>query len=55
MRHRGRPPLSDSRGAPSVGARLFFRKVDGGFRIVGKSDKPNESDVIKELLKIYGS
>ncbi|MEV5429796.1 hypothetical protein [Streptomyces sp. NPDC052701] len=37
------------------GARLFFREVDGGFEIVGKSDKPNEPHVIKELLKIYGS
>ncbi|MFG3476610.1 hypothetical protein ACGF3K_15275 [Streptomyces sp. NPDC047980] len=38
-----------------AGARLFFREVDGGFEIIGKSDKPNEPNVIKELLKIYGS
>ncbi|MER5528418.1 hypothetical protein ABT075_28180 [Streptomyces sp. NPDC002677] len=38
-----------------AGARLFFRQVDGGFEIIGKSDKPNEPNVIKELLKIYGS
>ncbi|MDH3038472.1 hypothetical protein [Streptomyces sp. TRM75561] len=37
------------------GARLFFRAVGDGFEIIGKSDKPNEPNVIKELLKIYGS
>ncbi|MFI7021017.1 hypothetical protein [Streptomyces sp. NPDC050164] len=37
------------------GARLFFREVDGRFEIVGKSDKDNEPNVIKELLKTYGS
>jgi hypothetical protein len=37
------------------GARLFFREVNGGYEIIGKSDKNNEPNVIKELLKVYGS
>ncbi|MFI1465718.1 hypothetical protein [Streptomyces wuyuanensis] len=37
------------------GARLFFREVNGGFEIIGKSDKDKEPNVIKELLKVYGS
>ncbi|MGA4800531.1 hypothetical protein [Streptomyces lavendulocolor] len=37
------------------GARLFFRRVDDGWEIVGKSDKKLEPKVIAELLRIYGS
>ncbi|GGJ20977.1 hypothetical protein [Streptomyces lacrimifluminis] len=37
------------------GARLFFREVKDGFEIIGKSDKDNEPNVIKELLSVYGS
>jgi hypothetical protein len=36
------------------GGRLFFRNVDGGIRIVGKSDKANESKVIARLNQLYG-
>lgn len=36
------------------GGRLFFRNVDGGIQIVGKSDKANESKVIARLNQLYG-
>ncbi|MGW6395597.1 polymorphic toxin-type HINT domain-containing protein [Streptomyces sp. NPDC055103] len=36
------------------GGRLFFRNVDGGIQIVGKSDKGNESKVIGRLMQLYG-
>ncbi|WP_449060996.1 polymorphic toxin-type HINT domain-containing protein [Planomonospora algeriensis] len=36
------------------GGRLFFRNVDGGIQIVGKSDKANESKVIARLKQLYG-
>jgi RHS repeat-associated protein len=36
------------------GGRLFFRNVDGGIQIVGKSDKGNESKVIARLTQLYG-
>ncbi|MFD5988812.1 polymorphic toxin-type HINT domain-containing protein [Streptomyces cyaneofuscatus] len=36
------------------GGRLFFRNVDGGIQVVGKSDKANESKVIARLNQLYG-
>ncbi|WAL95985.1 pre-toxin TG domain-containing protein [Streptomyces sp. Je 1-369] len=36
------------------GGRLFFRNVEGGIEIVGKSDKGNESKVIARLKQLYG-
>ncbi|MFE3109236.1 polymorphic toxin-type HINT domain-containing protein [Kitasatospora indigofera] len=36
------------------GGRLFFRNVDGGIQIVGKSDKGNESKVMERLRQLYG-
>ncbi|MFF1378519.1 polymorphic toxin-type HINT domain-containing protein [Streptomyces sp. NPDC058308] len=36
------------------GGRLFFRNVDGGIEIVGKSDKGNEPKVIARLKQLYG-
>ncbi|MET9592017.1 hypothetical protein ABZY45_13790 [Streptomyces sp. NPDC006516] len=36
------------------GGRLFFRNVDGGIQVVGKSDKANESKVIARLNQHYG-
>ncbi|MCG6495518.1 hypothetical protein [Kitasatospora sp. A2-31] len=36
------------------GGRVFFRNVDGGIEIVGKSSKGNEPKVIGRLMKLYG-
>lgn len=36
------------------GGRLFFRNVNDGIQIVGKSDKGNESKVIARLMQLYG-
>jgi hypothetical protein len=37
-----------------LGARLFFRNVDGGIQIVSKASKANEASVINRLRSIYG-
>ncbi|MET7620165.1 hypothetical protein [Streptomyces sp. NPDC005408] len=36
------------------GARLFVKNVEGGWMIVGKSNKKNEDFVINRLKKLYG-
>ncbi|MET9468029.1 hypothetical protein ABZY44_25165 [Streptomyces sp. NPDC006544] len=38
------------------GGRLFFRNVDGGIQIVGKSGKAKDSEpkVIRRLKELYG-
>ncbi|WP_356948300.1 RHS repeat-associated core domain-containing protein [Brevibacillus nitrificans] len=36
------------------GARVYFKNVESGIEIVGKSNKANQADVIKVLRDIYG-
>jgi hypothetical protein len=44
--------VTDARGRH--GGRLFFRNVDGGMQIVGKSDKADETKVMARLKQLSG-
>ncbi|MGO0060738.1 RHS repeat-associated core domain-containing protein [Brevibacillus fluminis] len=44
--------IYEMRGAN--GARVYFKNVESGIEIVGKSNKANQADVIKVLRDLYG-